>query len=674
MSYSYTAVAKPATAVTAAHNRRLAESADPYYLAQEDADVAAFARHLIYRLPNDQVNGNDGKPSLPPRPDYAGSAPDTVNPYLWRLAARGQASGIAELVPGQVYQSAGIGGAQIGFIRSAHGWIVQDAGCSDRDASLALDALEAALGEQVRGHVQAIILSHTHVDHFGGLDAVIAAAEHPDAVPFYAPAGYIGSLSDDNLYTGTAMARRIQYQVGSLLSRGPQEALPFLGSTVRGAYPGRVSRALPNRFIGERQTVEIDGVHVDFIPLPHTETTAHLVNFFEEPRALFLADDVLGALHNTLTIRGARVRDAGYWGEALYEIAEEYADRASVVFYGHDIPLWNTPKRPHAIRTFVLDNAVAYKYTNDEALLKANEGVPIGDLGRAVELPDTVTRPWYVRPHYGTFTHNARASYQQYLGFYDGNPVHLDPLPEAELARHLVAYAGGADALLKRAERDFEAGEYQWVATVTNHLVFADPANRRARLLCADALEQLAYQAESSLWRNAYLSAALDLRDPQHAGPQSRPMTNDETVALVPVAQLLDYRGVALDGAAVERDAAQAPTGYAEGGVSFELDVADDLDEAGKARASRHVVTVYKGTVLHREVPGAGTAGGGVAASGSIPLVTTTRRGLIDLAEKRYQESSEPFETDRPDILAWLDDHVVDLARYRDFNLVEPLA
>ena len=669
MSYLYTDEPKGATAATAAHNAAVASSADPAYLAEEDADAELVTKHMLFELPDEEVLGEDGTPVLARRATSAtGPAPDTANPYLWHCASRNRASGIVELVPGKAYSTVSMGVAAIGFIRTKHGWVIQDTGASVEEGALALDTFERALGETVRDSIKAVIISHTHFDHFGGLEAFVPTDRRGD-IPVYAPDPYLESLNDDNLYTGIAMARRLQYQGGRGLEHGPKGALPFLGSSSRLPRPGRVSAELPTVYVSDRTELDVDGLHLTLIPTPHTETTAHMVTYFHEPRVLFLADDVMGTLHNTLTMRGARVRDANYWGKALFDLALEFGDEAEAVFYGHDIPLWKDDDDPGHIRRFLLDNAVAYKFPNDQALLMANEGRSPDEIGRDIELPESVTRPWYVRPHYGDYTFNARAAYQRYLGFYDGNPVNLLPLSRRELATRLVSYMGSADEILKRAEQDFDAGDYQWVATVTNYLVFADPSCKRARYLCADALEQLGYQAESGLWRNAYLSAARELRGKRAPETAARYMTNAETVGLASASDLLDYLGVSMDGARAEGEArASAPVEYhSSDGLRFLLTIRDDVTEHGATEPSTTLVSIYKGVVFHHQL-----APEEAFRMPGLPSVSTTRQALYLLAQKRYKGNQALFETNRPDILAWLDDLVVDLSAYQDFPLVAP--
>lgn len=670
MSYLLNANQKEASEITKKYNLTIKENVNLHYLEEEKKDLEELKSHFIYELGTENITDAEGNIRWNRKQqDYLRKeAPDTVNPYLWQIAQDGLFAGVVELVKGKVYITTGISPSTVGFVRSDNGWIVVDAGGSINEGELTLDIVEKALGENVREHIKALIISHTHQDHFGG--AEVFTKQGHSKVPVYGPKGYEHSLVNDNLYGGIAMSRRLQYQCGLFLPRNEKGYITLGLSTAPGAY-GRVSSVFPTEIIEKDTTLHIDGVEIDFLLTPDTETEAHLICYFKDYHALFLADNTVGTIHNTYTMRGAPVRDANYWGQILYKLYLQYGEDAEVIFAGHGIPHWKSAERPDKLKRFLLDNAAAYKFTNDQALLLANEGYNLNEIGNEIKIPESISRTWYTRGHYGSYSFNARASYQKYLGFYDGNPVHLLPLPEKELAAKFIEYVGSAEEVLKKAKEDFEIGEYQWVATVTNHLVFDNPKNLEARYLCADALEQLAYQSENGLWRNAYLSAATELRNPEFAKHINiRAMDNRDTVAYVSTELLLDHLGINFDGYLAEKAADSnldfTPSEYKNGTLQFRLQVTDD--ESFTKVVESHIVNIYKGTIFHWQ-------GGNEADSSKehLPVITTTREGVYNLAVKQYEQRKELFKTDRPDILTWINHYVVDTSQYRNFNLIEPL-
>lgn len=670
MSYLLNANQKEASELTRKYNLTIKENVNLHYLEEEKKDLEELKSHFIYELGTENITDAEGNVRWNRKQqDYLRKeAPDTVNPYLWQIAQDGLFAGVVELVKGKVYITTGISPATVGFVRSDNGWIVVDAGGSINEGELTLDIVEKALGENVREHIKALIISHTHQDHFGGAE-VFTKQGHSN-VPVYGPKGYEHSLVNDNLYGGIAMSRRLQYQCGLFLPRNEKGYITLGLSTAPGAY-GKVSSVFPTEIIEKDTTLHIDGVEIDFLLTPDTETEAHLICYFKDYHALFLADNTVGTIHNTYTMRGAPVRDANYWGQLLYKLYLQYGEDAEVIFAGHGIPHWKSAERPDKLKRFLLDNAAAYKFTNDQALLLANEGYHLNEIGNEIKIPESISRTWYTRGHYGSYSFNARASYQKYLGFYDGNPVHLLPLPEKELAAKFIKYVGSAEEVLKKAIEDFKKGEYQWVATVTNHLVFDNPKNPEARYLCADALEQLAYQSENGLWRNAYLSAATELRNPEFAKHINiRAMDNRDTVAYVSTELLLDHLGINFDGYLAEKDADSnsgfTPSEYKNGTLQFRLQITDD--ESFAKVVESHIVNIYKGTIFHWQE-------GSEADSSKkyLPVITTTREGVYNLAVKQYEQRKELFKTDQPDILTWINNYVVDTSQYRNFNLIEPL-
>ncbi len=552
MSYQYSAEKKEATIHTKEYNQKLRDAYNPDYIAEEKEDIELLNSHLVYEfgeedaeLGNEKIIWRNHSGNLAQTKN-----PDTVNPYLWEVAKTSSVSGIVELVKNKIYISYGIGTAPIGFIRSNTGWIIQDAGTNMTEAKVVLKTFETYIGENVRENIKALIISHTHYDHFGGAQVFTAGKE----ISVYGPASYEQSLINDNLYAGIAMSRRLQYQGGTGITQGEKGSVPFLWGTGAG-FCGKVTVVYPTVEISEDTIVSIDGVEIELIPAPDTETLAHLITYVKSYRTLYLADTVMGTVHNTYTMRGAAVRDANYWGELLYKLYISYGEEVEVIYAGHGVPHWKNADRPDNLKHYLLNNGAAYKFTNDQALLLANEGYSINEVGHAIKIPDSIKRVWYTRAHYGDYTFNARGTYQKYLGFYDGNPVHLLPSSEKTVAAKFIEYVGSSEKILEKAEVDFVKGEYQWVAEVTNHLVFYEPNNLKARYLCADALEQLGYQAESGLWRNAYLTAAAELREPGFSKSHAiHLMGNDETISAAGVELLLDHLGINFDGYRAEKN------------------------------------------------------------------------------------------------------------------------
>lgn len=620
------------------HTRKLQQSIreqmDGVYSKQEAKDIEEIKKHFILMLGEDDILDKSGKILWNRKREHylLHDAPDTVNPYLWKMAQEEHLAGVVRLAE-NVYIVTGVDSATIGFIRSETGWIVQDALGSMEAVEIALNLVEKALNETVRDRIRAVIISHTHTDHLGGMDTLLKYS--PEA-EIYGPVEYEQSLVDDNLYAGIAMSRRLQYQCGLFLPHDEKGWVSIGLSSTLGVH-GTQGEELPTRLVQQDGIVKIDGVYIYFLLTPHTETRAHMCSYFQKSKVLFLGDNSVGTLHNTYTMRGAPVRDANYWGKVFYHMYELFGEEVEAIYQGHGLPQFRTQEDPDHLKRFLLDNAVSYKYTHDQALLLANQGYTMNELGNKFQPREDIARTWYTRGHYGSYSFNARGTYQKYLGFYDGNPVNLLPLPERKLAEKLISYIGSEKIVLEKAKHDFEQGEYQWVATITNHLVYHNPDNLQARYLCADAFEQLGYQTENALWRNAYLSAAMELRNPDFAEKhQIRAMDNDEVIPFVSVDLLLDHLGINFDG--------EQAKSYE---TNFVLHVEDLYQD----------VRVYKGTVLHEKIQ--------KDAIGERKVIPLTKNELYDLAIKKYA-GKDP-------LLLELQTYIVDTRAYKNFALIEPL-
>jgi len=447
--------------------------------------------------------------------DYE-SAPDTVNPSLWENTRNNRAYGLFR-VSDRIYQVRGYDMANLTLIETNTGWIIFDPLMSVECTRAAMQLVEKNLGSRP---VKAVIISHSHVDHYGGIKGILSNEEVADKnlpleqqlasgkIPIIAPEGFLEHSVSENVYAGKAMSRRANYQYGVLLEPGVNGKVA-MGIGI-GQSMGTVTFIAPTYEIAQTgETLVIDGVEMEFQLTPGTEAPVEMNTWFPAFKALWMAENCSGTMHNLYTLRGAQVRDGAAWAKYITETISLYGAEAEVVFQAHNWPHWENA----VINEYLINTAAVYKFINDQTLTYINQGYTSDEISNMIELPLELAKVWYVRQYYGTVAHNSKAVYQKYMGWYDANPVNLNPLTPTESAQKWVEYLGDIDTVLKMAKEDFDAGNYQWVAEITNTIVFADPENEAARLLCADALEQLGYQSESGPWRNAYLTAALELRN-----------------------------------------------------------------------------------------------------------------------------------------------------------------
>ena len=483
-------------------------------------------------------------------------APDTVNPSLWRNTQLNAKAGLFEVCDG-IYQVRGFDMANTTFIRTDHGWIVFDVLMCKENMKAAKELMENRFGPL---DIKAVLYSHSHVDHFGGVEGVITREQVADAklslkkqlasgkTLVLAPEGFLKHAISENVYAGIAMARRAQFQYGTVLDKGEKGALSV--GIGMGQSTGTVALIAPTYEIGEDvPKLTIDGLEIEFQLTPGTEAPAEMNAYFPKYRALWMAENCTGTLHNLYTLRGAEVRDANDWAKYIIEADQRFCDKTDVVFQSHNWPHWG-----EEIHDYLLNTAAIYKFIHDQTLHYMNQGYTSTEVAAMLTLPEKLEKVWYTRPYYGTLAHNAKAVYQKYLGWYDANPVNLNPLPPSDTAKKLVEYLGSTDAVLRKARKDFEKGDYQWVAQITKELVFADPSNQKARNLCADALEQLGYQAESGAWRNAYLMGAAELRKGNLSGLARTANGLGSAMKEMTVDMLLDYISVLTDANAAQND------------------------------------------------------------------------------------------------------------------------
>jgi alkyl sulfatase BDS1-like metallo-beta-lactamase superfamily hydrolase len=471
------------------------------------------------------------------------SAPPTVNPSLWRQSRLNMYHGLFKVVD-RIYQVRGYDLSVMSVIETDSGYIVIDPLISAECAEASMRLVYEHLGNKP---VVAVIYTHSHIDHWGGVKGVISEADvEAGKVQVIAPEGFTEAAVSENVMAGNVMSRRAAYMYGALLPKGPQGQVDAgLGKTIS---TGTITFIEPSVTIEKTPTeLEVDGVKIVFQLTPDTEAPSEMHFHFPQFKALCIAENCTHNLHNLYTLRGAKVRDAQAWAYYVNEAIDLFSDETDVVFASHHWPTWGHDR---CLR-FLEKQRDMYKYLHDEVLRLANHGLTMLEIAEVIELPKELDRAWYNRGYYGSVNHDAKAIYQRYLGWFDGNPANLHPLPPEEASRRYVEFMGGAEAVISRAREAYERGEYRWVAQVVNHLVFAEPDNREARELQADALEQLGYQAESGPWRNFYLTGAKELREGV-ARNEISATGSDDVLAAMKVESIFDFMAVRLNGPRAE--------------------------------------------------------------------------------------------------------------------------
>jgi alkyl sulfatase BDS1-like metallo-beta-lactamase superfamily hydrolase len=527
-----------ATSITRALNRAVSDAL-PFEDTQDFEDAG---RGFIGSLPEVEIKNAQGRVVWSLR-EYAfladETAPPTVNPSLWRQARLNMHHGLFQVTE-RVYQIRGFDISNMTVIEGDAGVIVIDPLISTEVARAGLELYRTHRGAR---RVTAVIYSHSHVDHYGGVRGVVDEDDvRAGRVDVWAPDRFMQEVVSENVIAGTAMVRRAQFQFGATLPKGPRGQVDAgLGKVTS---RGTVTLIPPTRVIAERiESHVIDGIEIVFQLTPETEAPAEMHMFYPALRALNLAENATHNLHNTYPIRGAQARDANAWAKYLNEARDRFGRDADVAFAQHHWPVWGNAR----VLDFLARQRDLYKYLHDQTARLMNHGLKAVEIAERLALPASLTRTWHVRGYYGTVSHNAKAIYQRYLGWYDANPANLNPLPPVERGRKYVEYMGGADAAIARARDDFAKGEYRFVAEAMSHVVFADPANVDARSLGADALEQLGYAAESATWRNAYLLGALELRQGA-AASAARAAVSPDVVRAMSLDLFFDYLGVRLNG------------------------------------------------------------------------------------------------------------------------------
>ncbi|MBO4395002.1 MAG: MBL fold metallo-hydrolase [Eubacterium sp.] len=582
--------------------------------------------------------------------------PLTINPSLWINGKGNSAAGVFEVLPDKIYQVRGIDIANMSIIRGKTGWIVQDVMTNIETARTAIELFEKALNENIRDNIKAIIISHSHADHFGGIRGVIdeerVGHDEKTQVQIYVPAGFDEECVKENVFAGAAMGRRAEYQFGGGLKKGPKG---FISSGLGlGSPKGTPSFITPTNYITENGPVIIDGITVEFQLTPGTEAPAEMNNYFADYKAFWVAENCCGTLHNLYPIRGAQLRDSSGWAGFILEAMTKYADKSVVIFQSHNWPHYNTPEDPHAVRDYLLNNAAMYKYIHDQTLLYANQGFTAKEIARKLRVPEGLKLNFYARPYYGSLPINARAVYTKYLGFFNGNPNDVDPLTELEEAVTFVDYVGSADAVLERAYDDYKKGDYRRAAYAAGKVVLAQPKNNQARFLTADAFEQLGYASESSVWRNAYLQGALELRVgvSEDVNPLIRGKRRNDLAQCMSSDLLLKYIGILYDN---------------HEGADDESEIRLDITEKtyGKDITTRYVLKVHAGVVLTYPIDED-------ASENNIPAYAKLRKAqLFAIIGKQLDAVKDQIETNSYDLLKKIESRLVDVSTLGKFQMIE---
>jgi alkyl sulfatase BDS1-like metallo-beta-lactamase superfamily hydrolase len=549
------------TEATIAANRAVLEALD--FTDRQDFEDAT--KGLIAAEPALRVTSASGASvwDLSANAFIEGEAPASVNPSLWRQARLNNIHGLFKVTEG-IYQMRGYDLSNMTLIEGKTGWIVVDPLTARETAAAAFAFARKHLGERP---IVAMIFTHSHIDHFGGVLGVLTSeGVQAESIRIIAPQGFMDEATSENIIAGTAMSRRAMLMYGKQLARSERGHVDS-GLGISPAF-GSFGLLEPTEIVDHTpQTLLIDGLEFIFQNAPGSEAPAELTFYLPHARAFNGAEVTSHNMHNLYTLRGAKVRDALLWSHYIGESIELFGE-AEVYLASHHWPIWGNAR----IIDFLEVQRDTYKYIHDQTVRLFNQGLTPGEIAEVIELPVSLQKDFHNRGYYGTLRHNARAVYQNYLGWYDGNPAHLNPLPPAEAGQRYVELAGGADELLRHARAAYDEAGYRWAAELLNHLVFADPANGEARSLLAACYDQLGYQAESGPWRDVYLSAAFELRHgPPEQGLNIAAMT--DVLRQTPVRRFFDSMAVRLNGPDAEGVQLSVNFVFTDLGESYLLDI-----------------------------------------------------------------------------------------------------
>jgi alkyl sulfatase BDS1-like metallo-beta-lactamase superfamily hydrolase len=475
--------------------------------------------------------------------ESAANAPDTVNPSLWRQAVLNQgARGLYEVIPGKIYQIRGTDLASLSFIRGNSGWLAYDVLLTKEAAAQSLKFFQQNVPEGGDLPVVAMLYSHSHADHFGGARAIQEA--FPD-VKVYGSKDITKQTVDENVLAGNAMSRRAAYQYGATLGRSEFGIVD--AALAKGLSKGEITYVKPHHELNLEDEIEIltiDGLEMIFLDASGTEAPSEMVTYIPSMKALWTGEVTYQGMHNVYTLRGAKVRDSFKWSKTINKMINLWGEPVEVLFASHSAPIWGNEE----IVDYLKMQRDAYGFTHNQTLRLANNGYVMQDLGDKIYevMPDSIQKAWHTNGYHGSYSHNSRAVYNMYLGYFDMNPANLNPLPIKAESAKFVEYMGGSENILEKAGKDFAAGNYRFVATAMNKVVQVETDNLEARALLADAYEQMGYQAESAGWRNTYLTGAQELRNgkPSPGAPKT---ASADVISEMDVPMLLDYIAVQVD-------------------------------------------------------------------------------------------------------------------------------
>jgi alkyl sulfatase BDS1-like metallo-beta-lactamase superfamily hydrolase len=526
----------------------------------DNNDLASFQKEVLQSLPFDDsidfLNANRGFIATRQDPVIRnedgsmafdlnqfnfmdGPAPQTVNPSLWRQGQLNKISGLFKVCEG-IYQVRGFDLANMTMVASDNGWIVIDPLTTEAAAKAAMDLTSEHLGNRP---IRAVIFTHSHIDHFGGIKGIVSEKDVVEKeIEIIAPEGFFESAISENIIAGNGMLRRATYMFGQLL---PRDANGFVGSGLgQSVSTGRYGILKPTITISETgQKLTVDGLEIVFQNTPEAEAPAEFMFYFPKYKAFCQSEEINHTMHNLYTLRGAHVRNGLKWSKYVDESIQLFGDEVEISFGSHHWPTWDKDQ----ILELWSKQRDMYKFIHDETLHLANKGYTMLEIAETIELPPSLDRFFANRGYYGTLSHNAKAQYQLYYGWFDANPAHLHALPPKEASEKYVSYMGGADSILIRVKSDISNGDFRWAAMVLNHVIFADPQNDQARQLLAEVYSQMGYRAESGPWRNFYLTGAQELQRgivTEHLKGVSK---SDDILINLSLEHFYDYMAVRLD-------------------------------------------------------------------------------------------------------------------------------
>ena len=491
---------------------------------------------------------------------------DSIHPSLQRQAILNMNYGLYEVVPG-IYQVRGYDLANISFIKSKTGWIIFDPLTAKETAKAALDFINEKLGKRP---VVAVVYSHSHADHFGGVRGVVEEADvRSGKVKIIAPVGFMDHAVSENVYAGNAMSRRLFYQYGVLLPASPFGHVDQ--SIGKNTAAGNLGLIEPNVIIKDYiEELTVDGVKMVFQNTPGTEAPAEMNTWFPDMKAFWAAENITGTIHNIYTLRGALIRDALEWSKQINEALYRFGQDAEVMFASHSWPRWGNDRIQEVMR----GQRDMYAHLNNQVLHLANQGVTINQIHNVYEVPESLQQQWYARGYHGSFEHNSRGVLNRYLGYWDANPTTLIPLSPEDSAPLYVEMMGGASKIIAKGKELYSQGKYRHAQEILNKLVYAEPQNQAAKDLLADAFEQFGYQQESPSVRNSFLAAALELRSgiPEGASPKTM---GPDLVRAMTTDLFLDFLGIRVDSKKAEGMAFKINIDMPDNGEQFVLEMSN---------------------------------------------------------------------------------------------------